>query len=537
MISPMTNDWDPDGAIVLASAGEYPGYGHGTVSADLNQGTITYTPTANYNGQAVLMYTIRQGNNPTAQAYVNLTITPVNDNPVANPDTAEAWRGDEIVVSPKANDTDVDGDGLILATVDRPEHCDVWFDENQIHFTALDTFVGETAVLNYTVADGHGGTASSTVAVQVKIVDLTIYDGQSGDAVAESQEESRGAFTIANLNDTDGDDMTDYVDDVVTATPRGRDEVDLMRLDMSVRPASALTGEVSLYVSGTIALWQEATKGTRVPMNGGIARFDPSVFVDGKKTIWVELTAPSATLRDNDLLMVFSGGSDIVKATGVWAAVTAMEHDTKDAAVLFAEPQWSDIENPPRSGIENWGGTGLRPVDPVLGVRNVMAMQFTVQPPGIRNEADVHFDITRRFAARVTTLDTNGNVVTSSTVTFPNELEEANDDSVADDEIDEPNQNNHMYVEDEPGIATGSIGLNEVTAIYRASFEEFMRVGIKTDPAGDGVSGSQASNTFEWHCCHLITYVGGAWVRSTGNTEVPDVNDIGPGRTVPGGNP
>ena len=47
------------------------------------------------------------------------------------------------------------------------------------------------------------------------VVDLDIANGQFGDLLDEAVEWSRGAFTVANLNDTDGDGKTDAIDNFV----------------------------------------------------------------------------------------------------------------------------------------------------------------------------------------------------------------------------------------------------------------------------------------------------------------------------------
>jgi Ca2+-binding RTX toxin-like protein len=58
---------------------------HGT--ANIVNGTVTYTPVLNYNGSDSFTYTVRDSAGLTSTASVNLTITPVNDAPVTQPFT------------------------------------------------------------------------------------------------------------------------------------------------------------------------------------------------------------------------------------------------------------------------------------------------------------------------------------------------------------------------------------------------------------------------------------------------------------------
>jgi hypothetical protein len=80
-------------------------------------------------------------------------------------------------------------------------------------------------------------------------VELTIHHGQSGAAVDNSKEETEGAFTVANKNDTNGDGNIDKDQNPVTATARGIAEVDLMKLIIH-KPFPDLGGNVVLSCQG-----------------------------------------------------------------------------------------------------------------------------------------------------------------------------------------------------------------------------------------------------------------------------------------------
>lgn len=163
VIDVLGNDSDPDGdplTVTSASAD------HGTV--DINDdGTLTYTPDPDWNGTDTINYTITDTAGNEASSTVTVEVAPVNDDPVANPDTAATVTGTSVVIAPLANDTDVDGDTLaVLGTPTSANGTVAVNDDGTITFTPDAGFVG-TTVIDYEISDGQGGTAASTITVTV----------------------------------------------------------------------------------------------------------------------------------------------------------------------------------------------------------------------------------------------------------------------------------------------------------------------------------------------------------------------------------
>ncbi len=79
------NDSDVDGDTLSISAFEQPE--HGTI-VDNEDGTFTFTPDENWNGETNFTYTVSDGAGGTDTATVSITVDGVNDGPVANNDTA-----------------------------------------------------------------------------------------------------------------------------------------------------------------------------------------------------------------------------------------------------------------------------------------------------------------------------------------------------------------------------------------------------------------------------------------------------------------
>ena len=87
----------------------------GTVNQQQTTGpTVTYTPSANRNGVDSFTYTLTKNGLVSTPATVHITLTPVNDAPVAVNDSATATVNVPLLINLIANDTDVDGNATIV---------------------------------------------------------------------------------------------------------------------------------------------------------------------------------------------------------------------------------------------------------------------------------------------------------------------------------------------------------------------------------------------------------------------------------------
>ena len=178
VIDVLGNDTDPNGDPLTVISATAP---NGTVEINPD-GTLTYTPDLDFNGPDEITYTVTDPDGNTATSTVAVTVTPVNDAPVANPDAIATPLDTPVTLDIVANDTDVDGDPLtILGT---PTSADgtvtVGPDGRSVTFTPNAGFVG-TTVIAYTVTDPTGAIASSTLSVNVAATPLDgIVEGSAG---------------------------------------------------------------------------------------------------------------------------------------------------------------------------------------------------------------------------------------------------------------------------------------------------------------------------------------------------------------------
>ncbi len=108
IINVLANDVDTTGLLNAPTIKTQPT--HGTVTVNTN-GTITYTPTANYFGVDSFMYKVCDNGTPSLcdSAWVRLTVNSVNDVPNANDDNGILNEDTPLNINVRSNDTDIDG--------------------------------------------------------------------------------------------------------------------------------------------------------------------------------------------------------------------------------------------------------------------------------------------------------------------------------------------------------------------------------------------------------------------------------------------
>ena len=179
-ISVLANDSDLDGdPLTIVNAGQ-PANG----AAATNGTQLVYTPAANFHGVDAFVYTVADGHGGQASALIVVTVTPVNDNPVALPDSAATAIDTAVTIAVLNNDSDVDGDTLSVSTLGLPAHGGATTDGVTVTYTPNAGFIGSDS-FSYTVSDGHGGgaTAQVTVAVSGSAGYALLFDGADDQAV------------------------------------------------------------------------------------------------------------------------------------------------------------------------------------------------------------------------------------------------------------------------------------------------------------------------------------------------------------------
>jgi hypothetical protein len=202
-IAVLTNDNDVDGdSLSLAGVGT-PAHGFAAVNGN---GTISYTPPAEFSGADSFTYTVTDANGGNATATVSVIVAPAADAPVAAEDLATTREDTPVVIAVLANDSDADGDALSVVAVDALTRGTAAVQaDGTIAYTPEANFSGVSG-FSYTVSDGHGGTTTAPVSVTV----TEVNDGPvATDDVATTAVNTAVVIPVlANDNDPDGDSIS-----------------------------------------------------------------------------------------------------------------------------------------------------------------------------------------------------------------------------------------------------------------------------------------------------------------------------------------
>jgi VCBS repeat-containing protein len=154
---------DPDGNLLTYAVVTNPA--HGTLSGTAPN--LTYTPALNYNGLDTLTFVVRDGQLQSGPATVSITITPVNDPPVANNGAVTATAGRAVIGQLTA--TDVDSPTLTFSIVVQPKKGSVTFSPSSGVFTYTPTAKNKgTDTFTFRVYDGTAYSNIAKITVTIK---------------------------------------------------------------------------------------------------------------------------------------------------------------------------------------------------------------------------------------------------------------------------------------------------------------------------------------------------------------------------------
>jgi hypothetical protein len=148
---------------------------HGALSG--TPPNLTYVPAPNYNGPDSFIFTANDGALDSAPVTVSITVTPVNDVPLATAQSITTPEDASLGVS--LSGTDADGDTLSYSLASGPAHGSLAGTAPNLVYTPAPNYSGSDS-FTFRVTDGVVMSAVATVSITVTPVnDAPVANGQS----------------------------------------------------------------------------------------------------------------------------------------------------------------------------------------------------------------------------------------------------------------------------------------------------------------------------------------------------------------------
>ena len=180
---------DPDGDALTFTV--VTGPGHGTLSGTAPN--VTYAPAADYNGPDGFTFKVSDGRTCSPVATVSITVTAVNDAPVAEPQSVSVKKN-----TPKAivlTAADADGDALTFTVMTGPGHGTLSGTAPNVTYAPAVNYSGADS-FTFKVSDGRtcSPVATVSIAVSKKAPGSADSGGDAGCSLAAAPVSAGGAL-------------------------------------------------------------------------------------------------------------------------------------------------------------------------------------------------------------------------------------------------------------------------------------------------------------------------------------------------------
>lgn len=188
---------DPDGDTLIYAVVTSPSHGNLSGTAP----NLTYTPNQNYNGLDSFTFKVNDGVADSPLGTVSITVTPVNDPPIATNDTFTTLEDTPTAVKLAA--IDPDGNPLTYSIVKPPAHGSLSGSEPNLVYTPSLNFNGPDG-FTFKANDGMADSMPASISIMVSPADDP--PTANNDSVTV-KEDTVASITLAG-NDPDGDPLT-----------------------------------------------------------------------------------------------------------------------------------------------------------------------------------------------------------------------------------------------------------------------------------------------------------------------------------------
>ncbi|MDG2861996.1 tandem-95 repeat protein [Vibrio parahaemolyticus] len=449
-IDVLVNDSDVEGdALSIQSASVPSEQG----SVDIVDGKLVFTPAENFNGEATITYIVTDGD-LTDEAKVTVTVTPVNDSPVAVDDTTSIQEDTAVTIDVLSNDTDVDGDKLSIQSATVPEaQGKVEIVDGKLVFTPAENFNGD-AEITYTVTDGQltdeakvtvtvnpvndaptikvdavESITENAVSTDTVVATLTVRDTDTPEdqLTVSLENNSNGYFVLvgnevqltqAGVDAVNNDELnlkyltiSASVSDGVNPTANGSDSLIVNRVNDAPTVENAIADQVlsedfDAYTIDLNEVFKDSDSSLEFSVSGnnsiqisivsGVATITPTADWNGKETLTFTATDPSGESVSQTVNFTVTPVADIE------ADKTTVVEDTPTIIKVLGNDTFEgkdkvvslDAENGPKNGtviVNNDGTVTYTPDDNYVGKDT---FTYVVTSGGVSESTTVEVNVT-----------------------------------------------------------------------------------------------------------------------------------------------
>ncbi|HAS6684216.1 TPA: tandem-95 repeat protein [Vibrio parahaemolyticus] len=449
-IDVLVNDSDVEGDALSIQSASVPKE-QGTV--EVVDGKLVFTPAENFNGEATISYIVTDGD-LTDEAKVSVTVTPVNDSPVAVDDTTSIQEDTAVTIDVLTNDTDVDGDKLSIESASVPkEQGTVEVVNGKLVFTPAENFNGHAEII-YTVTDGQlTDEAKVTVTVnpvndaptiKVDAVESITEDAVSTDTVVATltvrdtdtsedqltvslENNSNGYFVLvgnevklthAGVDAVNNDELnlkgltiSASVSDGVNPTASDSDSLIVNRVNDAPTVENAIAdqvlsedfdaytidlNEVFKDTDSSLEFSASGNNSIQISIVNGVATITPTADWNGKETITFTAKDPSGESVSQTVNFTVAPVADIVadKATVVEDTPTIIKVLGNDTFEGDGKVVSLDANNGPANGTVSVNPDGSVTYTPDDNYHGTDSFTYIITSGGVSESTTVSVDVT-----------------------------------------------------------------------------------------------------------------------------------------------
>ncbi|KZN77556.1 ExeM/NucH family extracellular endonuclease [Pseudoalteromonas luteoviolacea] len=300
-IDVLINDTDTDSDTLIISAATIVS-GEGGLSYSDTQ--VSFTPSANFVGEATISYTITDGNGGTATATLSVNVIAKNQAPIATNDTANTLEDQSVTVSVLNNDIDENMASVKITNAALSSGLgQVSYSDSAITYSPTENYHG-TAQITYEISDEAGLSASARVAITI----APQNDAPSAldDSAVVSAKSLANIKVLANDTDVDGDTLH------ITAATTNTGHVEVSGDVLQYQAPALNTGHATIsYTISDGTETAQATVNVQISTNNlsPVAQDDFVQLAEGQSSIAIAVLDNDSD-PDGDTLSLVAVNSD-----------------------------------------------------------------------------------------------------------------------------------------------------------------------------------------------------------------------------------